>query len=418
MPNLGNHLLNKRMALSFFGVFAVAALLVTTCLGIGLSGASATPDHIMLTWMEDVRTTQTISWRTADSVSVGRVRFAEAIPSSPLDIASNSKVLEVAGELLSTNRGDFMHYSITLTGLKPGTRYSYQVGNGQEWSRILSFTTVREKMESYKFLVFGDSQSINYNTWRQTLLAACQAHPDAIFFMNAGDLVDVGQEYGQWHAWFTASEDVIDAIPVMPVAGNHESYTPYRSFSKPTYFTAQFRVPQNGPEGLAGQVYSFNVGNVHFVALDTQAGEQARFMSDLLERQGAWLEEDLRKSDKQWKIVLMHRPVFNNRTYVDNPNVQQIFAPIFEKYRVNIVFSGHDHVVARARPNGGTVYAATGRSGSKTYSDVEAKDYNTFFFNPVAEPNYMVVQVTPEKLTVAAVGRSGTLIDSWEINAK
>jgi hypothetical protein len=418
MLSTGKRSLNRRILLSFLVVLASAVLLATTCLGIGPSGASATPDHIVLTWMEDARTTQTISWRTDDSVSMGKVRFAEVNPASPQDIASNAKILAVAGELLPTNRGDFMSYSTTLTGLKPGTRYNYQVGTEKEWSRVLSFTTVREKMDSFKFLVFGDSQSINYNTWRQTLLAARQAQPDALFFMNAGDLVDVGQEYGQWHAWLTASEDVIDAIPVMPATGNHEAYTPYRSFSKPTYFTAQFKVPDNGPDGLKGQVYSFDVGNVHFVVLDTQAGEQARIMPDLLERQRDWLEEDLRKSDKKWKIAIMHRPAFNNKVHVDNPNIQNIFVPIFEKYRVNIAFSGHDHVVARARPNGGTVYAATGRSGSKTYSDVVEKEYNTFFFNPVDEPNYMVVQVSPDKLAVSAVGRSGIMIDSWEVTAK
>ena len=94
----------------------------------------------------------------------------------------------------------------------------------------------------FKFLVFGDSQSSQYSVWQTTLHKAYQANKEAAFFINVGDLVDVGQDYAQWKAWFDAAQGVIDTIPAMPVAGNHEAYTPERRFSMPILFTAQLNV--------------------------------------------------------------------------------------------------------------------------------------------------------------------------------
>ena len=60
-------------------------------------------------------------------------------------------------------------------------------------------------------------------------------------------------------------------------------------------FRAEFALPQNGPEGLKGEVYSFDYGPVHCVMLDTQTK---------LEEQATWLEGDLAASHAPWKLVL------------------------------------------------------------------------------------------------------------------
>lgn len=130
-----------------------------------------------------------------------------------------------------------------------------------------------------------------------------------------GDLVDNGQQYTQWKSWFAAIAGYSNQIPIVPVVGNHETYTPIpeNKFSLPIYFTQQFKVEQNGPEGLKGQVYSFDYGNAHFVILDSQLGEERRFLPDSLERQQAWLAKDLAATNKLWKFVFIHRPAYHNR---------------------------------------------------------------------------------------------------------
>ncbi|MBP2661917.1 MAG: metallophosphoesterase, partial [Firmicutes bacterium] len=114
----------------------------------------------------------------------------------------NARIIDAKVETLVTNRGSMNIHSVTLMGLKPGTCYVYQINEGSGWGETRIFSTPPEKNDGFKFLVFGDSQSINYEVWRTTLQQAYQTNQDAKFFINVGDLVDVGQDYAQWDAWF------------------------------------------------------------------------------------------------------------------------------------------------------------------------------------------------------------------------
>lgn len=386
------------------------------------SQASADPDHITLTWTGDPQTTQTITWRTDFTTTGGQVEYIEASNEGSFPQGARTVNAEVQG--LATNIGSMSIHTVTLTGLKPGTRYVYRVGNATNWSKQSHFTTAAGDGRAFKFLMFGDSQSINYLAWRSTLHTAYMANPDAAFFINVGDLVDVGQDYKEWNGWFNAGDGVINNIPVLPVVGNHETYTPERTYSMPVMYTDQLKVPQNGPEGLKGQVYSFDYGNVHFSVLDSQAGEEREFAPDMLDLQKAWLDNDLKTTDKLWKIVLIHRPLYHNRAVDSDGDLREAFIPLIDKYKVDAVFSGHDHVYNRTYPfrsgqvvdaKDGTIYLTTGRSGTKTYVGAVAKDHSEVFHNPIDEPIYLTVEVNASTMLVRAFQRSGILLDEWSM---
>ncbi|MEN6566050.1 MAG: metallophosphoesterase family protein [Veillonellales bacterium] len=419
-------ILRKRTAASI--CFLVAALV---CLLAGYFPSvllaeplgTAAPDHITLTWEGDPRTTETISWRTDADTVAGQVEF---VPSTAAGFHSAAvRRIEAGVESFSTNMGDMKLHSVTLTGLKPAASYLYRVGSGEIWSEPHSFTTAAVAVSRFKFLIFGDSQSGDYGIWQTTIHQAYQANQDAAFFINMGDLVDVGQDYSQWNGWFDAAQGVIDTIPAMPLTGNHEMYTPEHQFSLPLYFTTQFKLPLNGPAEMKRQVYSFDYGNVHFVMLDSQAGEEREFLPTMLDSQKAWLEQDLAATDKPWKLVFLHRPPYSNKETEDNAGIREAFVPVLDQYHADIVFSGHDHVYARTYPlrggevvdstAQGTIYAATGRSGTKTYKKRFAQDWNEFFYNPLEEPNYLTVEVQGDTLNVQAFSQSGELIDSWTV---
>lgn len=386
------------------------------------AGAAGSPDHITLTWTGDPKTTQTITWRTVSTTVGGQVEYAEADDAGRF---SGDVRTAIAGiEVLRTNLGDMAIHSVTLNTLNPGTKYVYRVGGPDGWSEPRTFTTEAENVSVFKFLVFGDSQSVNYSLWRTTLTQAYKANSDAVFFTNVGDLVDVGQDYSHWNRWFDAAQGIADTIAVMPITGNHENYTPERRFSLPVFFTAQFKLPSNGPAGLVGQVYSFDYGEAHFVMLDSQEGEQREFIPDMLNIQRAWLDQDLGGTNKKWKIVFVHRPLYNNKSGATNTNIRKAFGPVFDKYHADVVFTGHDHTYARTYPlyggvatdsAAGTVYVASGRSGSKVYNNTIAKEWNEVFYNPWDEPNYITVEVSDEVLRVKSFKQSGVLIDDWSI---
>lgn len=389
---------------------------------------SPTFQHLTLTWMQDPHTTQVITWKTDCSINNSFLQYTEAKDKAvflkkALKVKANS-------ENFTTDLGLMRLHTVMLTDLKPGVTYLYRVGNKKEWSEFHTFTTEAENLNSFKFLVFGDSQSGDaknpeYQPWMITCQNAFRANPDARFFVNVGDLVEEGQNYAHWKNWFAATQGVIDTISFVPVVGNHETYVPNtRTNVQPFFWLKQFKVPQNGPKNLQSQAYSFDYGNVHFTILDSQGKEQ-QFLGDILQLQKTWLENDLKNTKQKWKIVFFHKPIYSNSPR-KNEDVAQAFQPILDKYQVNLVLNGHDHVVARTYPlynnqlanssGQGIVYYTTGRSGNKSNKNVVAKLADAFFYNPEDQPNYLAVSVTSKRLLIKNFKQDGTLLDSYTID--
>jgi acid phosphatase type 7 len=403
-------------------IIALVLLFCTATLPVGAVAATERPDHITLTWTDAPQTTQTIRWRTDSDTATGWLRLSQAT----LRQTAEYRQIEAQTRAWQTNTGVVNLHTVNLTGLMPDSIYSYQVGGGENWSRPQQFRTAPVGPAPFKFLIMGDSQSLDYGVWRTTLHKAATDHPDAAFFVAMGDLVDVGQDYDEWEAWFAAGAGILETLPVMPLVGNHECYTPERRFSRPEFFTAQFALPRSGPPELAGQVYSFDYGDVHLVMLDSQAGEQARLIPDLLVQQRQWLEADLAATDKRWKLVFMHRPIYGNKPDGIQENLRQAFERLFEQYHVDLVFTAHDHVYALSGPfsagavalppDRGVRYVATGRTGTKTYRTVEAKSWNSVFINPIERPMFLTVTVSGDTLRIGAFDQTGELMDSWQMD--
>lgn len=398
------------------------------------TGKTEKPDHITLTWSDDPLTTQTITWRTSSSVTAGCVKYSKIDGTSSLP--GNNETKEATYKTLMPFPGDTTQpmniFTVTLTGLNSGAKYAYQVSSGGTDSETHTFSTESRNETNFKFLLFGDSQSgdpanPNYTPWRDTVQNAFSQNGDSRFFVNDGDLVESGQNYIHWNNWFEAAKGVIDTISAMPVQGNHETYisSSTSSCTKPLYYTSQFHLFQNGPDGLKGQVYAYDYGNVHFVVLDSQEEEEAPIYGDILRAQCDWLDKDLSSTHKTWKIVFFHKPPYYNKSMRANEPVKSAFCPIFDKYHVDVVFNGHDHGVSRtypikagklcSNPEDGTVYYVTGRSGAKYYNDLSSKVWNAFFYDPQEQPGYEAVEINGGRLTITASKKDGTVIDTYTI---
>lgn len=410
-------------------IYSVQAAYDGTTINTSLN-STVNPDHITLTWTKDPKTTQTITWRTSTNVTKGLVQYKNLT-------TGETKTFNAAKEDFATSNTDinigYMNlFSATLTNLIPNTKYSYKVGDGQNWSEESTFKTEADKEDDVKFIVFGDSQSgnadvPNYAPWNKTVQNAYSKNKDADFIINMGDLVEKGQDYRHWNNWFDAAKGVINTIPEMPTQGNHETYNAVGwDSTKPKYFVNQFKVPMNGPEGFKGQVYSYDYGNVHFVMLDSQEEEEAPNNDEFLKQQAVWLDSDLSANKQPWTIVSFHKTPYYNKASRANVSLKNIISPIIEKHHVDVVLNGHDHGVSRTFPinNGkyytdyskGTVYYVTGRSGAKYYGDLSSKVWDAFFFDPQDMPSYEVADVKGNVLTINAYKQDGTLVDSFTID--
>ena len=402
-------------------LFALLMLLVAVSGNHAGCNTGAQPDQLTLTWSGDTTTTMTVSWRTANSVANGLVQYEAGTA-----LTANAFETRATRALFTTELGAKHLFRASLSALQPGTRYTYRVGDGKQWSDPRTFSTAELNTTEFSFLVFGDSQSIAtgkqpYSQWRDTVQSAYRAHPDAKFMLLVGDLVDTGQSGAHWQAWFAAAAGVIDTIPVMPVTGNHECYSS-SGIATPTYWNALFPMPQNGPDGMKNQVYAFDYGSLHLVALDSQQGEQRKARGDILTPQQQWLESDLAASVAPWKLAFFHKPPYDLQGGTANAEIRKAFSPILEQHGVQLVLNGHDHGVARTfalregirvpRGGDGTVYFTAGRSGIKTYKGLKAHPQHEYFYNPLDMPNYLLVQVTPTALTVSTFKQNGTLVDT------
>lgn len=372
--------------------------------------------QIMHVVTSDMKHQRTISWKTS---TVGEPGNLEIRPKQSKDITI---INAEAAELPSYNSGNrFMLYTAHIDNLAAGTEYEYRVSVGKRQSAWKEFKTEPEST-SFKALVFGDSQSVNYKDWAQTTQRAWANNADAAFFISMGDLVDNGQDDWQWNAWFDGAAKLFSAIPIAPVMGNHEAYGLEWKMATPNYYLSFFAVPTNGPAGLERYAYAYDYGDVHFIVLNTQLEELRAWYPDLLEQQKKWLAQDLSQTQKKWKVVLMHRGVWARPFNGPLDEIGKTFVPEFDKYHVDLVFTAHVHSYARTKAikNGkpdpsGTIYITTGRSGDRVWDKSPQKPMDKVYYNPLDMPNYLVLNASPDALKVAAFKQSGELIDQTEI---
>ena len=151
-------------------------------------------------------------------------------------------------------------------------------------------------------------------------------------------------------------------------------------------------------------------GGVRFFALDTTYVDA---------QQLAWLEKELSSSSSDWKIAFFHHPLYSSgRRHGSSLDLRKVLEPLFVKYGVNVVFSGHDHIYERVKPQQGITYFVSGSAGSLRKGDYGTPQaFSATGFDSDFE--FMLVEIDGSKLYFQAISRTGETIDSGVVeNAK
>ena len=212
----------------------------------------------------------------------------------------------VTDERFTDDDIEVCQYAAELERLMPGTRYQYRItagGAATDWQELYAPTG----SESYKMLIFPDSQSSDYADWKQLAHLAWARNTDAQLFACMGDLVDNGEDRLQWTEFFGGIKEMQRSIPMAPVMGNHETYNLDWKVRLPEAYLSYFKTPSNGSKVFDRYYYSFDYGDVHYIVLCTQQKEIDAFKSSLVAEQMAWLRRDLKAHRKRWNVVLMHK---------------------------------------------------------------------------------------------------------------
>lgn len=407
-------------------VFLAAGCAVYTAPATGQAENYADADKISFMRQlitADASTSRTIMWQADEKLENPAAEYKNA--------AGQITAVPASVQELNTGSGTLYVYTAALTGLEPGSAYEYRAG--YEGSRTGWHKLPAAQPESFKALIFPDSQSSDYSGWRKLAQTAYSKNDDAAFFINMGDLVDNGYDFSQWRAWFNSVAPMIENIPFAPVMGNHETYNMDWQIAPPTPYLTLFNLPENGTGVNKNQYYSFDYGDVHFVVLNTQTDEMADFNPDLMQQQLSWLRSDLAGTQSKWKIVLMHKDILRY-AFTDRPNnfdpasiqftpwAQQLM-PVFEEYNVDAVLTAHLHTYRRRVPlkgfkpdKTGITYILTGVAGSVRYANLWQRNPADAALAPQPEDaNYITLSKTPQILTFKAFLPDGTEFDTVTI---
>ena len=371
--------------------------------------ATARPDHVILTWADDPKTSQSIQWRTSTATTKGVVRYRAAGEETWQRTVADSKLLENHN---TVNDPRSYWHTARLHDLRPGTVYTYQVGDGGDggWIAPATFETAPAGEEPFRFIYLGDAQA-GFDAWGDLLHKCYGENPDAKFYIMAGDLVNRGNERADWDRLFENAEGVFNHRPLVPSIGNHE----VQGDKGPWMYLELLDLPLNGPEGVTPErSYSFTYGNVLVISLDANVHPA---------EQTEWLEAQLSETKATWKFVTYHQPAYSSGASRDNPEVRELWGALFDKYHVDLALQGHDHAYLRtwpmfnqkrvATPADGTIYIVS-TSGTKYYDQGEF-DYTEVGFTNTNTYQVIDLTIDGDKLVYKAHGADGKVLDEFVI---
>ncbi len=314
--------------------------------------------------------------------------------------------VELLGEDGSPTRGILSEqenvHEVVVDGLESGRRYKYAVQCGDERATG-EFATAPDHAAPFMFVVFGDSRSY-VGAHRSVVERVRREVPD--FILGTGDMVNEGGSREDWQQFFDIERDLLHENVLFPSLGNHDRQGRGRTADN---FRKYFAVPENSPN--PERYYAFTYGNSRFLVLDSNA------YSFALTDQTAWIEQQLRAATMNKRVkhifVAMHHPPYSVSLHGGHTQLRDSWTPMFERYGVDAVVSGHDHNYQRAERNG-VHYFVSGGGGAPLYPrSRRASKLDKKAVKYMERTNhYLRVHVIGDYVEVTAFRTDGTVMES------
>lgn len=261
-------------------------------------------------------------------------------------------------------------HNAAISGLAGNTKYFYAIYNGVtliEGGPNNFFVTSQSKSSEQKLRIWatgdcgmGTPQQIQV---KNAFLGYNNNQYVDAWLLLGDNAYSSGLESEYQAKFFNVyqNDPVMKQTAIYPVPGNHDyyisadakynHYVPYYDIFSPVANAEIGGVPSGHKE-----YYSYDIGNVHFVALDSYGRETANnyVMSDTLSPQIVWLKQDLAANTQKWTVLYWHHPPYtmgthNSDTEPDLTAIRENLTPIIERFNVDLVLSGHSHNYERSK---------------------------------------------------------------------
>ncbi len=147
--------------------------------------------------------------------------------------------------------------------------------------------------------------------------------------------------------------------------------------------------------------YAFTFGNARVVVLNTnRPGDAAQL---------AWLDGAFGNTGDKWRIGMFHHPLYSSGGHARQASevIRPALEPALVRNRVDVVFSGHEHVYERIAPQRGIRYFVSGGAGR----DLVRFRPSAFDEAGVSAHHFMVVEIAGDRLFFTALAPLGGTLD-------
>lgn len=346
--------------------------------------------------------TKSITWLTQidGSAAVAKVRYSTDPDLSEAETVEGSSEIRT---FVKSSRGDALRSNrVRLTGLRPGSTYYYQVGDGAVWSGTESFTIPNG--QETNFFILGDIQSSDTSNLAHSLEALKNSKTSYDFAIQTGDAIDNVTEYVKnWRPFLnTVNSKTLSGVDMIHVMGNHEYYGDANGEISDALYDL--------PESAQNSWYKMEYGKVCVVVVNNGT-KLAAALADIAEKL---------TTDCIWRVLVAHEPIYGTESVSATP---EILASI-EKAGFDFVFGGDDHAYARTYPmiggvaqaedsRGGVVYYVCGDLSGKSNAFHEREEYVKAIPHNDYTGMYLTVEATEETFTVKAVKYDGEELDFY-----
>ena len=306
--------------------------------------------------------------------------------------AARVEVREPGGVVLKKLEGKRVGPNLlaaTFEELEPTHLYCYQLYDGPvALTELAPFTTAAapRMKDPIRFVAVGDSGNASA---AQKAIGKRMTEVAYDFVLFLGDIAYTDGTAKQLERnFFKIYRDILRYVPAYPAIGNHER----RTREGGPYFDA-FVLPKTE------RYYSFDWGDVHFVAIDTTQRDR-----DQLD----WLAADLASTKQRWKIVFGHHAMYTNAFRTgEATKIRKAFAKILTDHKVDLVLTGHEHLYERFRIANVNYIVSGGGGGRLNYFWNNVKS-----LEQAAVHHFLSFEVTADKLEMKAIDIDGKVIDT------
>jgi predicted MPP superfamily phosphohydrolase len=158
----------------------------------------------------------------------------------------------------------------------------------------------------------------------------------------------------------------------------------------------------------------FNMNGKLYYTFDPKPNVRFFFLESTypVPEQIQWVEQELKASSNDWKIVVFHHPLYSSgERHGSDLRLREVLEPLFLKYNVSVVLNGHDHFYERVKPQKGIQYFVVGSGGQLRAGNIDRRSGITAqgFDTDLV---FMAAEITGDEMYFNAIARTGQTVDS------